>query len=291
MEFEYRLMENEIEITSYLENMPVVTVPERIEGLPVTSVGKYAFEGKNELLEVTLPESLREIGAHAFYNCRRLRKVSLTDCVLSIEDGAFKNCRNLQEFHIQIFLRKMTCLNNLLSELNQEIHVTMDYIDTGARSKLVFPSFLFNYEDNVSAKIVNQITYGSGVHYRECMKEKEVDFKRYDDAYRVAKANDSLETLFAIAQYRLEFPYELGEEGKEEYCHFIKENFQDIISLCVKNDDADRLLFLGEAGFFTRENIDSVIQTAHERERLECVSVLLEYKNRHFAVQKKTFDL
>lgn len=291
MEFEYKVINNEIEITSYLENQPAVIVPAAIEGLPVTVIGRYAFEGKNELLEVTLPETLKEIGAHAFYNCRRLRKISITDRVFSIEDGAFKNCRDLQHFHIQVMIRKMTCLNNMLSELNQEIHVTMEYKDTGMISKLVFPSYLYDYEDNVSAKIINQVTYGSGVHYRECMKEREVDFKKYDEVFRVAKQNDSLKTLFTIAYDRLEFPSELGKEAEMEYRNFIEEHFQEIIVLCVKNDDCDRLLFLGEAGFFTRENIDFAIQAAHESEHLECVSVLLEYKNKHFKAQKKTFDL
>ena len=180
MEFSYRVNEHSVEITHYVGNESEVQIPAELEGKPVTAIGNYAFEGKNELLEVVLPKTIESIGAHAFYNCRRLMKMTLSDRILSTEDGAFKNCRSLREFHIQVYLRKMTCLKNLLSELNQEIHVTMENMDTHSMSKLVFPSYLYDYVDNVEARIINQVTYGSGVHYRECMKEKEVDYKKYD---------------------------------------------------------------------------------------------------------------
>lgn len=291
MEFSYRVKEQSVEITHYLGNESEVQIPAELEGKPVTAIGKYAFEGKNELLEVVLPKTIESIGAHAFYNCRRLVKMTLSDRILSTEDGAFKNCRSLREFHIQVYLRKMTCLKNLLSELNQEIHVTMENMDTHSMSKLVFPSYLYDYVDNVEARIINQVTYGSGVHYRECMKEKEVDYKKYDEVFRVARLNDTLETLFTIARDRLGYPYELSMEAKEEYEQYIQSNFVAIVTLCVEKEDIDGLLFLGDTGFYTKENIELAIQAAHERERIECVSVLLAYKNKHFKVQKKTFDL
>lgn len=190
MEFSYRVNEHSVEITHYVGNESEVHIPAELEGKPVTAIGNYAFEGKNELLEVVLPKTIESIGAHAFYNCRRLMKMTLSDRILSTEDGAFKNCRSLREFHIQVYLRKMTCLKNLLSELNQEIHVTMENMDTHTMSKLVFPSYLYDYVDNVEARIINQVTYGSGVHYRECMKEKEVDYKKYDEVFRVARLNE-----------------------------------------------------------------------------------------------------
>lgn len=291
MEFSYRVNEQSVEITHYLGNESEVQIPAELEGKPVTSIGKYAFEGKNELLEVVLPNTIESIGAHAFYNCRRLVKMTLSDRILSTEDGAFKNCRSLREFHIQVYLRKMTCLKNLLSELNQEIHVTMENMDTHTMSKLVFPSYLYDYVDNVEARIINQVTYGSGVHYRECMKEKEVDYKKYDEVFRVARLNDTLETLFTIARDRLGYPYELSVEAKEEYEQYIQSNFAAIVTLCVEKEDIDGLLFLGDTGFYTKENIELAIQAAHQREQVECVSVLLAYKNKHFKVQKKTFDL
>lgn len=294
MKFEYKTIEETIMITAYLDNEPVVCVPEVIDGKPVTALGAYAFEGKNELIELSLPKTIASIGAHAFYNCRRLEKVCLSDRMVSAEDGAFKNCRNLRSFHIQVYQDKITCLKNLLSELNQEILIQMEYMQEGkciAVSRLVFPKYSYEYAENTPARIINQLTYGSGVHYRECMKDKDVDFKKYDGTFSVAKVNDSLETLFLIARNRLQYPYKLEEKAKEQYHTFIEAHFMDIVKLLVKNEDVDGLLFLGEEQLFTRDNIDLAIQTAHELERVECVSVLLEYKNQHFKIVKKIFEL
>lgn len=294
MKFEYRIQEETVEITAYLDNEPTVCVPEVIEGKPVTALGAYAFEGKNELIELSLPKTVVSIGAHAFYNCRRLEKVGLSDRMVSAEDGAFKNCRNLHSFYIQVYQDKMTCLKNLLSELNQEILIQLEYMKDGqcvAISRLVFPKYVYEYAENTPARIINQLTFGSGVHYRECMKDKDVDFKKYDGAFSVAKVNDSLETLFLIARERLQYPYELGGKAKEEYQAYIKAHFMEIAALLVKKENVDGLLFLGKEQLLTRDNIDAVIQIAHELERVECVSVLLEYKNQHFKAVKKTFEL
>ncbi|SET33083.1 leucine-rich repeat domain-containing protein [[Clostridium] polysaccharolyticum] len=291
MDFSYTVCEKGIEITKYLKDEAVAEVPAEIDGKAVISIGKYAFEGKRELIEVVLPDGMVTIGAHAFYNCRKLTKIHLSDCIISTEDGAFKNCRSLRYVFVKVILYKMTFLKNLLSELNQEIHVTMDYEKEGQTSKLVFPSYLHDYVDNVEARIINQVTYGSGVHYRECMQEKSVDFNKYDKTFYIAKINDSEDTLLAIVLYRLEYPYELSMDARNEYKAYIKEHFLQIIELCVEKEDVDALMILAKHGFYTEDSIDSAIQVAHRREKIACTGVLLDYKKSHFSVRKKTFDL
>ncbi|MBR3771065.1 MAG: leucine-rich repeat protein, partial [Clostridium sp.] len=141
MDFSYRTIEERIEITAYHGSNSVVYVPEEIDGRSVTVIGKYAFEGNNDILEVVLPDSVERIGSHAFYNCRRVEKMRMSDRIVETEDGAFKNCRSLREFQIRVILHKMTCLKNLLSELSQELHITLEY--TGQeQSRLVFPRYL-----------------------------------------------------------------------------------------------------------------------------------------------------
>lgn len=297
MNFEYMIQNDRIEITSYRGQEQVVTIPAEIEGKPVTSIGKYAFEGNNDVLEILLPETVDTIKAHAFYNCRKLEKMSLSDCVTETEDGAFKNCRSLRFFNIAVLIEKMTCLKNLLSELNQELHVELEYrkerqgtTDELKKSKLVFPKYAYDYVDNVEARIINQVTYGSGVHYRECMKEKNIDFRKYDQVFSVAVVNDSLETLFTIARNRLEYPYELLQEAKEQYRHYIQEHLMELAGYCIQKD-IDGLLFLGDQEFLTRDNIDAIMELAHKKEQIESVSVLLDYKRKHFPVVKKRFEL
>lgn len=80
-------------ITDYTGSRYSITIPETIEGVPVTIIGANAFNGqgqKVQLLEVTLPNSIEVIRANAFAN-NRLTAITLSESILRIEEGAFKS--------------------------------------------------------------------------------------------------------------------------------------------------------------------------------------------------------
>lgn len=103
----------------YLYTGPAeVTVPDTVDGLPVTSIGPfcfsdcewittvilpdtveeigfYAFGGCTSLRGIYLPEGLTYIGSEAFYDCAALEAVCIPSTVESIESGAFDGCENL----------------------------------------------------------------------------------------------------------------------------------------------------------------------------------------------------
>ena len=70
----------------------VFEIPDKIEGLPVTVIGKKAFLSKKRLSELSLPEGLREVGDWAFAHCDRLTKVSMARHPISFGKGVFKDC-------------------------------------------------------------------------------------------------------------------------------------------------------------------------------------------------------
>ena len=55
---------------------------------------------EENLEEVALPTSLKEIGTFAFLNCTSLHTVTLPDGLEKIHSGAFKNCSSLEEITI-----------------------------------------------------------------------------------------------------------------------------------------------------------------------------------------------
>ena len=76
-------------ITGYLGNKKELTIPEKIGGKSVTSIGPGAFLGNTKLRNVSFPDTLRRIGAEAFKGCSSLSKPVLPLGLKEIDDRAF----------------------------------------------------------------------------------------------------------------------------------------------------------------------------------------------------------
>jgi hypothetical protein len=61
-----------------------VTIPNRIEGLPVTAIGEMAFRDCKSLTGIAIPNSVTSIGVAAFYGCDSLTSVAIPSSVISI---------------------------------------------------------------------------------------------------------------------------------------------------------------------------------------------------------------
>lgn len=69
-----------------------VTIPETIEGYPVTEIGSYAFENCTNLTSVTIPDSVTVIGfCFAFSGCTGLANINLPDSLIEIGYNTFQN--------------------------------------------------------------------------------------------------------------------------------------------------------------------------------------------------------
>ncbi len=114
-----------IEILSYKGKRRYITIPEYIDGKPVTSIAPAAFRGETRLREVVLPAQLKTIGRYAFSGCSNLVLMNIPDTVTEIGEYAFEdnvrltavafgensrlvtignyafyNCANLQRFEV-----------------------------------------------------------------------------------------------------------------------------------------------------------------------------------------------
>jgi serine/threonine protein kinase len=89
-----------ITITKYTGTGGGVTIPGKINGLPVTSIGYKAFWQCADVTNVMIPTSVTWIRPDAFAGCTRLTGVTIPDSVNSIEEGAFSDCSSLTSLKI-----------------------------------------------------------------------------------------------------------------------------------------------------------------------------------------------
>src|SRR5438128_2128464 len=94
-QFNYTTNNGEITITAYTGPGGVVTVPDMINGYPVTSIGDSAFYRNYTVTSVTIPNSVTSIGAYAFDYCTNLTSVTIPNSVTSIGGYAFAGCTRL----------------------------------------------------------------------------------------------------------------------------------------------------------------------------------------------------
>ncbi len=100
--FEYEDLEYEIAddghviITNCYQNAEKCTIPEEIDGAPVTEIADSAFSECYFLKEVTVPDSVKIIGRQAFSACSELKTVKLPVEIEQMGAGVFDACPVLE---------------------------------------------------------------------------------------------------------------------------------------------------------------------------------------------------
>jgi hypothetical protein len=103
-DFTYTNTNGTITITGYTGLGGNVTIPSSINGLPVTSIGGYAFQFLFNLTNITIPDSVTNIedgayykggGMGTFWGCTNLTNATLGQSVTHIGFGAFQGCTSL----------------------------------------------------------------------------------------------------------------------------------------------------------------------------------------------------
>ena len=107
----------------------VVTIPETIDGVPVTKIEEKCFQDHTEIRQVILPENLTVLNERAFYGCTAmteinfpaalreignwsfahtgLNKVTLPDTVKKLGYGAFYSCVKLESVFLPETITKI----------------------------------------------------------------------------------------------------------------------------------------------------------------------------------------
>lgn len=304
--FAYEKTEHGIRILRCYGNSGCVEIPGQIEGQPVTELAAYAFAKEIDsepvntsglscicgeaLEELYLPSTIRRIGRYLFYNCIQFEKLSFYDNIAFMEAGAFTGCERLYHLVVHEMGEEKSCLREILSDLKQEVAVKVCQEEV-CQYELIYPEFFEEAEENTPARIINTVTHGMGIQYRNAFRDTRVVFSEYDKLFENGKYNVDLISAIKIATARLRYPKELGKEAKEAYEEFLTEHLKQAAATFLETEETEKLYWLAEHFISTREQSEILWKAAARQERAEEVSMLMDIKHRRFPEKKKRFSL
>lgn len=97
----YEVSNEEVTIKGYFSSIPnEITIPNEINGYPVTAIGDNAFFECQNLVTVTLPDSVTSIGTFSFALCTNLKSITISDSITSIGTFALAGCIKLTQINV-----------------------------------------------------------------------------------------------------------------------------------------------------------------------------------------------
>ncbi|MGM1018816.1 MAG: CapA family protein [Actinomycetota bacterium] len=104
----FDILGDHAKLSATTAEMPTtVTIPDLVEGVPVTIIGRGAFSGQTALTAVSIPPSVTTLGAEAFRGCESLNSIELPADLEVINAKAFEGCAALRTVHLPHRLRRI----------------------------------------------------------------------------------------------------------------------------------------------------------------------------------------
>lgn len=293
-----------------------LVLPDEIEGLPVTQIGAYAFAEQKqddrdevwfspdgmeicdrrricagEVTSVWLPAYVCDIGRYAFYRCRNLQSLILSDSLKEIGGGALTGCR-LSRVEIHFFNGKQSCLKSVLDEIRYAIRADLRYEESGRRVRILFPEHYEEAVENTPARLLVTHHHGAGGYYRQCFYDRELDYKKYDETFFRACAEEDEITTAELVMYRLQDSYELGMEAELRYEEYLKNHMESVCTYLISKEDVEGLRFLSDQNYWSRESMEIALDLAAGAKKTELLSLLMDERRKRYPSNgKKMFEL
>ena len=252
-------------------------------------IKNHEFAHYSALRIIDLPKGIEIIEDYAFYRCLALEEIHLYAGMKRLGCGAFMGCKKLKKIVIRDVEDDIYFLTELLYDFQYEVEVELYYKD-GNLVKLTFPEYYEEAVENTPGRIIEIVFHGSGYKYRQCIRNRQMNYEKYDSVFPYAIAQEFAPTCIRIAMNRLSTPIGLKEQAKERYLAYLREEYKEVAKEICKEDNLEALAVLSDTGYFTEELLQEFQDRASALGRAEMASYLLNYKLEHFKPKKKTFD-
>ena len=173
----YENNSNEICITGCDGSADSVVIPSQIEGLPVTSVAEGAFEGNEDIVSCTVPDSVKEIGDKAFRACPQLDNVTIGSGVSDIGEYAFTACPSLTNIDVDKENNIYSSVNGCLCKNGDTLLVYAGSNDAVIPddTKFIGKGAFFGKADITSITIPSNVEFIDDHAFSGCLSLKSID--------------------------------------------------------------------------------------------------------------------
>ncbi len=274
--------EEGIEVTGYEGILRDLTVPDRLEGLPVRSIGAHAFSGRKELRSVQLGQSVKILRPFAFYNCTELRHMELCSTADDYYDGVIRQCPLLHEITVHMTERdNYIVIRSMLQDVDGMLTFQLVGEGSGQELRLTFPEYVNEAKEDTMARAIHFSIEGAGMAYRECVGKHRLDLAGYDRLLEKLTAYDAAAAV-RIAFGRLMYPEGLSADAQKRYERFLRENGGRTLELLIEADAeesrAAQLRLLTERGLLDAGALEQGLILAAQKGRTELCGILMEYR-------------
>lgn len=273
-----------IEITGYEGKVSYLNIPEYLEETPVKSIGSGAFAGRNDLTFVQIPRTVEVLRRNSFYNCPNLKEISLFDRVEDYYDGVIRQCQSLTKITLFLTRNDFSVLKEMLSDNDRKLMFCLKQGEEEYR--FVFPAYVYDFVEDVEARVLHHKIEGCGYAYRECVTRKGVDCRAYDALFPRIAQEDYM-TAADIAFTRLMYPRELEQKALELYEAFLEKISGAVLRELLINKDVERLAYLTEHCLIEEEALGEALLDSARYQAAELGAMLLEYQRKHFSKVKE----
>lgn len=150
---------------------------------------------------------------------------------------------------------------------------------------MTFPAYVYNFVEDVEARVLHHKIEGSGYPYRECVTRKGVDLLAYDRLFAQV-VNDDYRTAIEIACDRLMHPIELENHLREQYEQYLEQNAEVILKVLIPENKVEEISYLCDSCLIPEEALADALPLASEEKMSQIVAILMEYQRSNFGKKK-----
>lgn len=328
MKILWQPVKNGVRILKIYGTHPTITVPDHIKGCPVTEIGPYCFSASrreipgeiytfftrseqdaglfalegNIVEEIVLPDTINTLHNAAFYNCRKLHTLSTGASISGIGSDEFTNCTKLTHLIFRCQHPSAPGLSLILERIETDLNVLFaantrenpsaadDTKNPEISGALFFPEY-YEWLDEISpAHLFSRSIHGEGFRMRKSFQGHNIDYYKYDSCFENALTIESESVLCRIALNRLRWPNNLEEAFRHRYEKTVNTYFDTALSLIIKEQDYDMLLFLFTAFHPDSSAFTQAISQTIDADWGKATAALMEMTQKIHSTAKKSFD-